>query len=226
MSDKKITIWPVKPYRMILAGPSGCGKTRFLLNTLKDTYSKDKFDNILIFAPEMSINQEDYQTLEEIYGEDKITRLLGLPNNDQAAELFQLLEKSKEEKKTTLIIIDDLASKASSNKFIANITTAATHHLGVSMAFLQQTHFLDGSGRTARLNADYVVVYPMHADKESFARIARQIDPVQWQDMYEEFMEIAKTPFKPMIIDFHAMKFGWPKKYYFRSGWWKYGIEF
>ena len=225
--SKGITIWPVKPYKMIIAGPSNCGKTRFLLNTLIDTYAKDKFSQIFIFAPAMSINQTDYKSLEDKYG-DAIVKHEGLPTEDEASEIFTAIQEERDasDKYNALFIVDDLMGSVNKGKFLQNVMTAASHHLGISIIFLQQKHFVEGSGRTARLNCDYFVAFQLHSDKASFGRIAKSIEPEHWKELMAKFEKITSKPYCPLIIDFKSMYQNWPSQYHYRDGWWDKGIKF
>lgn len=230
--SEDITIWPIKPYRMIIAGKTECGKTFFLKRLLKETYHIDPFDKIFIFAPPLSLEQPSYQEIEEMYGSKNVFKYPGIPTPEDSDAIFDAIKSDRDEnikKKlpfSVLFIVDDLMDKVGKGKFVENVMTAGSHHLDISIVFLQQKHFLDGAGRTSRLNCSYLVCYQLPQDKDSFKRIARQIEPDNCQKLTNKFIEITKKEYNPMIIDFRAQSKNWPKQFHYRNGWWDKGIKF
>ena len=214
---------PQPPFRMIVCGPSMSGKTRFLVNTLKDI---KKFDNVVIMAPRQSATQNDYVDLGKFYGEDKMLIQIGFPDPLMTEHIFAQLEIGKEAKQTTLFIIDDLMEEAKKSQFLSNLVTAACHHLGISIVLIQQTLMLANIGRTARLNSDYIVVFPMHMDKRAFNVMAQQMEPNEWPHLVKKFEEVTSKPYTPFIIDIKSRRENRPAEFFFRDGTWGVGIKF
>ena len=221
--DEKDYVLPKPPFRMVIAGPSMSGKTRFLINTLADL---PKWDNVVLMSPEMSAEQDDYKTLEKQYGTEKVMRIVGLPNEELTKILFEQLDEGKKLNQTSLFIIDDLMEDAKKSKFISNLATAACHHLGISFVLIQQTIMLANIGRTVRLNSDYIIVFSIPMDKRAFTYVAQQMEPDHWKEITDKYKEVTAKPYQPFIIDIKSFRDGLPKKFHYRDGDWKTGIEF
>jgi hypothetical protein len=224
-------IYPVRPYRMTLAGASRSGKTFFVTKLLKDTYNFDRFDKIFIFAPQASLEQKSYRDIEELYGEENVIKFPGMPDDQISVEIFDAIKGDRtaamEDGRPlyVLCIVDDLMDKMKKGGFVEKICTAESHHLDVSLIFMQQVYFL-GTGRTARLNTEYLIAYQLDADKGSFKNLAKQFEPDHSKELYEKFVEVTSKPHTPFIVDIRAQQLKWPPQYRYRAGWWDNGIFF
>lgn len=114
-----------------------------------------------------------------------------------------------------LIIIDDLM-RESSNGIIVDLFTKGSHHKNISVMFLTQNIFHQGSGqRDISLNANYIVVFKNPRDRAQIQHLARQVFPENPKFLVEAYHDASARPHGYLLLD---LKQSTPDDYRFRTG--------
>lgn len=165
------------PWTSVVAGPTSCGKSVFVRKFVKfiDQMSDTPFARIIIYYAE-------WQPAYTEYGKH-IEFVEGLPQSSDFAGDTQ----------PKLIVCDDLM-RESSNSSIIDLFTRGSHHRNLSVIFITQNLFHQGSGqRDISLNANYIVIFKNPRDKAQIQHLARQAYPENPRFLQESFID-ASTP--------------------------------
>jgi hypothetical protein len=130
------------------AGPTSSGKTVLIRRILKYHKNVISFKNEIIDKLKVIWAYGQWQDLynEKIPNVD-ITYIEGLPSEDEIMS-----------DKPHVIIIDDLMTELGNDKKLTNIFTKGSHHNDISVIFISQNIFHQGSQmRTISLNCHYIV---------------------------------------------------------------------
>ena len=80
--------------------------------------------------------------------------------------------------KRNLIVLDDLMAQLGGDKRIANLFTKGSHHRNLSVIYIVQNIFHQGTeARNISLNTHYIVLFKSPRDKQQILTLARQINP-------------------------------------------------
>lgn len=173
------------PFAMTLSGPSGAGKTFFVKKFLKfaTELCDTKFERILLYYSEW---QETHKKLGE-----NIEFHEGLPQNSDYSN----------DSRPKLIIIDDLM-RESSNKTILDLFTKGSHHKNLSIIFITQNLFHQGSGqRDISLNTNYIVLFKNPRDRAQIQYLSRQVCPESPKFLQEVFFDATLKPHGYLFLD-------------------------
>ena len=80
--------------------------------------------------------------------------------------------------KRNLIVLDDLMAQSEGDKRIANLFTKGSHHRNLSVIYIVQNIFYQGTEtRNISLNTHNTVLFKSPRDKQQILTLARQINP-------------------------------------------------
>ena len=174
------------PFAMYCTGPSQCGKTVFTTKLCR------YIDEMSTVAPKEIIWYfGEYQpAYRELVAIPKLRLVQGLP------DLVEL--KGNTEPK--IIILDDLMNEVKDSQ-LTQLFTRSVHHWNLSCVFLVQNLFF--GGRTARVNAHYLVLFKNPSDRLQVATLARQLYPKKSKHFLEAYEEATSQPYTYLFVDCH-----------------------
>jgi hypothetical protein len=106
------------------------------------------------------------------------------------------------EDKPHIVIIDDLMSELGSDKNLTNLFTKGSHHNDISIIFISQNIFHQGSQmRTISLNCHYMILMKNPRDKAQIMALASQIYPNKTKFLIEAFNDATKNQFGYIKVD-------------------------
>jgi hypothetical protein len=215
---------PQHPFRMICSGPSNCGKTNWLLNLVMNP--EMPWESVHLFY---GAEQPKYEILEkylngESVGEDKqltkkqikkmkakgstegnipFEKFKGMPSE---AWLSWFNQPDRREI-PALIILDDLMLATEKSNDINKLFTIGSHHCNASVINLCQTIF---TNKLQRNNSDYYVIFNFDQDMGQVSIIFRQLEPIRWRELLEEYKKITDKPYSWFMIDLRCKNLGHP----------------
>ena len=152
------------PMTMIISGPPLAGKTRFAMQLIEESH------RLMNPVPQNIVWFYGQETSEMQWIKEKGIRTVGgLPEDG-----FEDYITSD----TNLFVFDDMMTDVSSDKSLTRLVTRASHHLNISVLFLTQDHFYNGTERkTFTRSAHYLVLFRNPLDLSSIYAIANKIAP-------------------------------------------------
>jgi hypothetical protein len=174
------------------AGPTSSGKTVLVRRILKHhksiIYLKgvsiEKLKVLWAYGQWQSLYDEEIPNVEMRYVE-------GLPSEEEILS-----------DKPNIIIIDDLMSELGNDKKLTNLFTKGSHHNDISVIFISQNIFHQGSEmRTISLNCHYMLLMKNPRDKAQIMALAAQIYPNKSKFLIEAFNDATKNQFGYIKID-------------------------
>lgn len=182
------------PWTSLICGPTGCGKTVFVRRFLKhlEAVSDVAFDRILFYYGD-TLDPDTLQLHKsQSPGSPKIEFRDGLPNPE---------DYSTDNHKKKLIIIDDLM-RESSGHTIVDLFTKGSHHKNISVIFITQNIFHQGSGqRDISLNTNYIVIFKNPRDRAQIQHLARQVFPENPKFLSEAYHNATTPPHGYLLLD-------------------------
>ena len=193
------------PFTCMLAGPTSSGKTvlvrRIIENHTKTIYFKNDQPQLLKILWAYGQWQDFYS--ENINNCD-IQYIDGLPSEEEIDEI-----------KPHLIIIDDLMTELANNKSLTNIFTKGSHHKNISIIFITQNIFHQGSQmRTISLNCHYFLLMKNPRDQAQITSLAAQVYSKNKRFLIEAYFDATKDQYGYIRID---MMQSTPEKYRFQT---------
>jgi hypothetical protein len=180
------------PFTCMAAGPTSSGKTVLVRRILKHHKS-------IIYFKGMSIEKLKvfwaYGQWQNLYKEEipnvEMRYVEGLPSEEEILS-----------DKPHIIIIDDLMSELGSDKKLTNLFTKGSHHNDISVIFISQNIFHQGSQmRTISLNCHYMLLMKNPRDKAQIMALAAQIYPNKSKFLIEAFNDATKSQFGYIKVD-------------------------
>ena len=180
------------PFTCMTAGPTSSGKTVLIRRILK------YYKNVIYFKNE-NIDKLKviwaYGQWQDLYNEKlpnvDITYIEGLPSEDEIMS-----------DKPHVIIIDDLMTELGNDKKLSNIFTKGSHHNNISVIFIAQNIFHQGSQmRTISLNCHYMLLMKNPRDRAQIIALASQIYPNQTKFFIEAFNDATKSQYGYIKVD-------------------------
>ena len=177
------------PFTCIVAGPTSSGKTILIRRILKH-------HKLLINIADESIRvMWCYGQWQDLYNElipdNEIRYFPGLPSESEINDL-----------KPQIIVIDDLMTELGNNKNLSNLFTKGSHHLNISVIFIAQNVFHQGTQmRTVSLNSHYALLMKNPRDKAQIKHLARQLYPENTKFLHEAYNDATEQPFGYLKID-------------------------
>ena len=116
--------------------------------------------------------------------------------------------------KRNLIVLDDLMAQSAGDKRIANLFTKGSHHRNLSVIYIVQNIFHQGTEtRNISLNTHYIVLFKSPHDKQQILTLARQINPGRVPEFMHAYEKATSHPhgylmldLKPTTHDHHRLK--------------------
>ena len=179
-------------YTCVVAGPTSSGKTylvRDMLKSHKQTMGKTKKNH------EQLITIWAYGQWQPLYTEEieniKCTYIEGLPSEEEIDSI-----------EPDIIVIDDLMTELANDKKLANLFTKGSHHKNISVIFISQNIFQQGTQmRTVSLNCHYIILMKNPRDRAQILRLASQIYPNRTKFFLEAYNDATKSEFGYIRID-------------------------
>ena len=193
------------PFTCMLAGPTSSGKTvlvrKIIENHPKTLWFKESHPEVLkiLWA---------YGQWQEFYNENvkncNIIYIDGLPSEEEIDDI-----------NPQLIIIDDLMTELADNKNLTKIFTKGSHHKNISIIFITQNIFHQGSQmRTISLNCHYFLLMKNPRDQGQITSLASQVYSKNKKFLVEAYYDATKAQYGYIRID---MKQSTPEKYRFQT---------
>lgn len=176
------------PMTMIISGPPLAGKTWFAIRLLEESHRlmNPPPQNIVWFYGEQT---GDLRRIRE----RGIQTIAGLP--EDGFEEYIVGE-------TNLFIFDDMMTEISSDKSLTHLVTRASHHRNISVIFLTQDHFYNGSERkTFSRSAHYLVLFRNPLDLSSIYALANKIAPKNVKSFLRIFQTATNKPNGYLFVD-------------------------
>lgn len=177
------------PFTCMTAGPTSSGKTYLIRDILK-------YHKLLININENILNVVwAYGQWQELYSKQiencKTIYLEGLPSEEDLNEYTP-----------HLVVIDDLMSELANDKKLTNLFTKGSHHKNISVIFISQNIFMQGSQmRTVSLNCHNIILLKNPRDRAQVMRLAYQIYPNKSKFLIEAYDDATKAEFGYIRID-------------------------
>ena len=189
------------PFTCMLAGPTSSGKTvltrDIIVNHNKTFWFEKAHPDELKILWAYGQWQEFYN---EIIPNCKINYIDGLPNEEEIDEISP-----------HLIIIDDLMSELADNKNLTKIFTKGSHHKNISVIFITQNVFHQGSQmRTISLNSHYFLLMKNPRDQGQIVSLANQVFNRNRKFLIEAYFDATKNQYSYIRVD---MRQNTPDKY-------------
>ena len=116
--------------------------------------------------------------------------------------------------KRNLIVLDDLMAQSGGDKRLANLFTKGSHHRNLSVIYIVQNIFHQGTeARNISLNTHYIVLLKSPRDKQQILTLARQINPSRVPEFMHAYEKATSHPhgylmldLKPTTHDHHRLK--------------------
>ena len=196
MNDVLLPLTPCSS--MCITGQTGSGKTRFVYRFLKHVskmYGDEPPDRIMycygIYQPLFDDMETDIQNL---------TFHQGLTTSEE-------LDDFKKDRKHRLIILDDLAHRLLNDSEMELLFTQGCHHRRISVIFITQNLFHQGSkARTIALNTYYTVLLKNVRDISQIGVLGRQLFPGRGRLLTEAYSDATKEPFGYLLVDTFPMQ--------------------
>lgn len=176
------------PMTMIISGPPLAGKTRFAMRLIDEAHRlmNPPPENIVWFYGE---DTSDLQRIRE----KGVRTISGLP--EDGFEEYISSDKN-------LFIFDDMMTDVSSDKSLTRLVTRASHHRNISVLFLTQDHFYNGTERkTFTRSAHYLVLFRNPLDLSSIYAIANKIAPKNVKSFLRLFNAATNKPNGYLFVD-------------------------
>lgn len=187
------------PFTCMVAGPTSSGKTTLVRRILQNhdllfyNIDGDILRIMWAYGQWQSLYTKDIgQNVECLY-------VSGLPSEDDIKEA-----------NPHLIVIDDLMAELGNNKKLSNLFTKGSHHNNISIIFIAQNIFHQGSQmRTVSLNCHYTIIMKNPRDKSQLNVLGRQMFPNNTKFFLEAYQDATgdndsedrKVEFGYLLID-------------------------
>ena len=176
------------PFTAMVAGPTGSGKTSLVRRILSEN------KNLILINDPLKVLW-CYGCYQELYNKPinnvEISYVEGLTNETEIKEY-----------KPNIIIIDDLMNELGNNKKLANLFTKNSHHFNMSVFFIVQNVFHQGSQmRNISLNCHYLILLKNPRDRSQILTLARQLYPSKPKYLLECYDDATSNQFGYILID-------------------------
>ena len=173
------------PSSIIICGPSKAGKTVFTSKFIRhiDSVSNVSPSEIRFYFSEY---QPAYQEMACLH---RVRFIQGLPD---------MQELKADSANPKLLILDDLMIDAKDGQ-LNELFTRGVHHWNCSVVFIVQNLFF--GGRTARVNAHYLVLFKNPSDKLQVTTLAKQLYPKNSKYFMDAFQDATSQPFCYLFVD-------------------------
>jgi len=185
---------PFKPCSsFILVGPSGSGKTLFIRRFLQDLdgFYNDNPPLEILYC--YDIHQKIFDTMNKEI--ENIVFMEGLPSPDQ-------IDSFLKDDRHRMLILDDLQYLIKDSKHIEKLFTAGSHHRSLSVLFVSQNIFQQGtSSRTISLNSFYQILFPSTRDRGQIATLGRQMYWKKSNSFLKIYEDVLHNDYGYLIVD-------------------------
>jgi hypothetical protein len=136
----------------------------------------------------------EWQPLYDEMASDDVIFVEGLP----------CLETLKADKRSKIVVCDDLMAEACAGGAagLNALFTKGSSRWNSSLVFLSHNLYFKGQ-RTARLNANYVVIFKNPADSLQVSTMARQMFPRKPKILEDAYKDATKQCYGYLLVDYH-----------------------
>lgn len=177
------------PFTAMIAGQTGSGKTQLtfsIIRNYKETTTIKDSPLKVVYC---------YRIWQPIF--DKRIPNVEITYFDRLIEESELTEM-----KPHFIIIDDLMSELSSNPKLTVLFTNISHHKNVSVIFIVQNVFHQGSEmREVSLNSNYIFIMKAVRDKSQISKIGSQFYPGKTKQFVQAYEDATEMPYSYLLMD-------------------------
>lgn len=177
------------PFLMLVCGATQSGKTHFVLELLQQSHRLiDKpLGNVVWFYGQIT------EAIRKHQSQYNITFVEDIPSS---------FDDYIDDDKNNLFIFDDLMEQASNNKNITKLFTKESHHRNISVIFIMQDLYYNGSERKTLLrNCQYLVLFANPMDMTAVYSIASRMVPKRVPSFLKIFEVVTSTPHGYLFID-------------------------
>ena len=178
----------VRSFSMIVSGPSKAGKSVFVSKFVRfaaKLMEEEPVEILWCYSEYQPAYQELAATVPHLH------LIQGLPD---ISALKQDTQRHK------LIVFDDLMDRFKRDPTLVTLFVKGCHHWNVSCIHIVQNLFFDGL-RTARVNANYLVLFKNPSDQLQVATLARQMYPHQSEHFMHAFKDATSQPYTYLLVD-------------------------
>ena len=176
------------PATILISGPPLSGKTHWAMRLIEESHRlmNPVPTNIVWFYGQ---DTDDLQRIRE----RGIRTVDGMPENG-----FEDYISGN----TNLFVFDDMMTDVSSDKSLTRLVTRASHHRNISVLFLTQDHFYNGTERKAFIrSAHYLVLFKNPLDFSTIYAIANKIAPKNVKGFLRMFQAATNKPNGYLFVD-------------------------
>ncbi len=171
----------------MIAGPTGVGKTFFTYKLLKSNMFTEPISSVLYC----------YGVYQNFFDSMQINNLTfhhGVPSEQTVQSLHN--------GEFHVIVLDDLMETIIKNVDTQNLFTKYCHHYNITVVFLTQNVFAQGScSRTISLNTHILVLFTNKRDESQAITLGKQLYPHNVKGFMEAYEDATAKPFGYLVID-------------------------
>lgn len=180
----------IHPFTARFVGPTACGKTTFLCQVIQERLIEPWPQRIVYF-----------------YGSKWQPSTFDILKQNHNVHFVQGFDDSliaeNDTNEAMLVICDDLILELKDSEAAANLFMRGSHHLNMSVIFIEQSLFPKGKQSVAmKQNTHYTVIFKSPADALGVATLGRQMFPHQkGRFLIDSYHDCTQEPFSYLIID-------------------------
>jgi len=179
----------IHPFTAPVAGPTGSSKTFWVKKLLTARQFSPVPERFMICYGQF---QPMYLELRRAIPNLELHE--GLPQNLESEWLTQPARK--------LIILNDMMAASECNKRVTRLFTQGSHHQNLSVMFLVQNLFFQGTEmRTISLNCHYIVLLKSARDRQQITVLGRQMYPQNTKALQQAYADATKRPFGYLVVN-------------------------
>ena len=177
---------------LCVTGQTGSGKSQFVFRMLRHLewmYTEPPEAVLYCYG----INQPLFAEMERDI--PTLTLHHSLPSSEE-------LDTFTADRRHRLIVIDDLMHQVVSNGDMELLFTQGCHHRRISVIFITQNIFPQGSkSRTIALNTYYLVLMKNVRGASQVTVLERQLYPGQGRRLKNAYADATKEPYRYLVVD-------------------------
>lgn len=172
------------PFTAMVAGPTKAGKTVWVKTLVSHA-------ELMIRPPPEKIYwcYTEWQPAYDELSRTGVVMVQGLPD----------MNELKLDKKPKLLILDDMMQEMNDNSKLDKLFTRGSHHWNISVLQIVQNLFY--GKRTARINAQYLVLMKNPADQLQASTLAKQLYPGRAKFFMEAYQDACNQSYGYLFVD-------------------------
>jgi len=189
-STREVDLYDIQfkhPFNAIAAGPSGSGKTYLIRDILENH--------------QLLINNINKKHINVCWAYGIWQNLYNTPLENVNFKYIEGIPEEEDVIDTDIIVIDDLMSEIKNSKYVIDLFTKGSHHKNISVIFITQNLFHQGSQmRTIGLNCHYLIYMKSARGRSQLRYLGRDLFTTKdfLPDVYDD---ATQKPFSYIRID-------------------------